>query len=144
MKLKFLERFKAKPTPYEKGEWKFKSDKGQYWIDYEITTEKGKLFQAFNLVKPTLPEQAKQGSETVFDSGKEIVLDKATLPKIEPVLVTQLNPQKYIFPEIKKDLPDFSHYNIKLAFASITKLNEKQFLMKLQLTGQCGRAVWWG
>lgn len=136
--MSFLDRFKKKPSIKEKGDWNFKCDKGEYQIHYTLTTEKNNLFKAYKMVKPFLPEQAKGGNKSVLDSGEEIIIDKKALPKVEKALVIQLNPQKYVFPEIKKDLPDFVHYNIKLAFVSIKKVEENLFLMKLRLEGLCG------
>jgi len=137
MKLKFLNRFKKKPSENEKGEWDFKCNKGVYEINYEITTEKGALFKAFNSVKNVLPHQARKGNKDVLDSGKEIIIDSKALQKIEPTIVIALNPNKKIFPEIKQDLPKFVHYNIKLTFASIRKLKDNLYFMKIKLEGLC-------
>jgi len=137
MKLKILDRFKKKPSKEEKGDWTFNCNKGTYCIEYAITTEKGALFKAFNSVKHILPHQAKKGNRDVLDSGKEIIIDSRALKKIEPTIVIALNPNKSIFPEIKHDLPKFTHYNIKLTFASIKQIKENLYFMKIKLEGLC-------
>ena len=136
MKLNFFKTITRKPSVKEKCEYYFKCDKGKYLIEYEIVTDKNYLMKVFESAKSHLSGFKANEKKTVFENEKELIIDSNALAKIEKALVLGLNPNK-LFVEIKKDLPNFVQYNVKLTFASIKQLEDNLFFMKVKLEGLC-------